>query len=173
MSQYIHVIKELRSTVLKSLNTEEYDIAESLRHKNQEAYKLMQITYQYPDDNIKHIISCIDNILELWKDVHSRNSNYKDVGKYLLQLKPYIIVGKQKYSYLLEEEVKDNINKLTSISVSGNAVWEVYLEEINNAKKLLKTINDLRAKIAKIFSNRDDSYSDLVCNEENDFDDEE
>ena len=112
----------------------EYNIAENLKKSNFEVYKIMDIRYEYPDNNVLDILNTINQIISMWQDriTKSESINYK-----------HIISLIQK----IDSHIRNVGADLLDTKVNGNLAWDMYLSNIKEISDSNKKITDLSNKI--------------------------
>lgn len=154
IGQKIHLIRELKASLEKKFDAEdqfEYWLAKNLEQRNPKVYKLMGIIVDVPDADIKKLLHSIDTVLDMWKDVSNRRSNWRQMIPYLKDIAPLMDKNSLKYN-----EVKG----LISAKIIGNDIWEEYL---NTYKGLNATIEAYKARLKGIKENPNNNSDCDAC----------
>jgi len=71
-------------------SNQDYLIAQGLANSNPNAYKLMGIYIEYPNEGIGKVLQDINFILTTWKDVENRRHNWRNLVPAFERLKPFL-----------------------------------------------------------------------------------
>jgi len=123
IGQMVHQLRMLK-TKLEDLNklsnNEAYQIAENIRLRCPDVYKLMDIKVVHSGGKIAEALQNVNKVLEFWKDTESRAANWRSLLPILQQLKPYLDTS-NRWDY---EKV---FQELIDTTVTGNAAWDLHL----------------------------------------------
>jgi len=150
MGNAMRDVHDLRRKIekLDQLDSEDYKISEVLRSRNFEAYKLMEVSVEFADANIKYILEQIDTLIKFWGDKDSREHTYKQHLNLFRNLAPYL---KDDYSFGSSYSIRDaNITNLATVKVKGNAAWKVYLEAAKSRNYYIDKYSSLQDENEKL-----------------------
>lgn len=121
MGNKIGELKHFRNTLNNCVSTgnPDYGAAIYLRDNNPEAFKIMEVSFVYPDNDQKaSLIDKLDQILKIWSDVPNRFVNAEKISSLISEVE----------NHLPKDAFGKYIHRSTiEIKVSGNAAWELYL----------------------------------------------
>lgn len=180
IGQKIHELKDIYRIldgVSQKESSPDYVIAERLRLSNPEAYKIMDVGLEYSSAKVFHHRAIINSIFQIWGTpigFHHRSSsdeiasmpstrasNWRRVALLLNDIKDvYDEYHKNPRNFL------DKMNGVSSVKVSGNAAWKVYLSSALDNKKLSSSLSDAKKRAG-------DDDSDYSIDDEDDDESEE
>lgn len=119
----IRTLKESLSKTVDPTTVDEYNIAEALKNRNPEAFRIMEISYEMPDFEIKTLLMKIDFVLNVWKSVEARHTTWKTILFDLKYIVPYLTshVSNNNPQYV------SRTGKTITLTVHGNEAWKAYL----------------------------------------------
>lgn len=130
----LQILKQHLQNKANLYNAAEFTLAKSL---SKEVAEILQVKIEYPDSNIEKLLCQIDSVLDVWaRGTEYRQKHWKELIPTLKILDPYI---QENLSY---HYPVSSIVGIASPKVSGNAAWQVYLEEhLNRIKAERQAVN--------------------------------
>lgn len=160
ISELKNLKQTLKNSIEKSNDSFEYKFAEELRENHPEVYKTMNVVITYSNVEVQKKIEKIDHIVKLWGDVEGRKYTWRNIAELMQDFQDYLKADYYASPYSFAKTRDAVVADLCTVKVTGNKIWDLFLEMKKNIKSHIEIQNRLYAENQKLRPVEDEDDDD-------------